>query len=211
LLAATEFAVRTLRGVADRDWSVRAGSLDWDVSFTVAHVAGAITKYTTYLAATATRWSPLIVSRDPRATNDQLLDGVDISARGLAFVASHVDAAARGFHAWGMSDASSSLARAANEVLVHGWDAATGLGIAFDPPPSVCSPVLRRRHPWVDADTEPWATLLAANGRTGGPNRIALEMPLDEWDGNPPSGGPQPPAIAWEWDATTARWTPTYL
>ena len=155
LLAATEFTAGVLRAGTDRDWSVRAGSLDWDVAFTVAHVAGAMTKYAMYLAAAATKWSPLLTSGDQRATNEQLLDGMSISAGALAFVASHVDTATRGFHAYGMGDAPATLARAANEVLVHGWDVAGGLGLAFDPPPSVCAPVLRRRHPWVDADTDP--------------------------------------------------------
>ena len=63
VLAATEFAVNALRPVADRDWSVRAGSLDWDVAFTVSHVAGSMTKAATYLAAAATTWSPLIMAR----------------------------------------------------------------------------------------------------------------------------------------------------
>lgn len=143
LLAATEFVLDALRPVTDRDWSVRAGSLEWDIAFTVAHVAGSMTKAATYLAAAATTWSPLVISGDTRATNDQLLDGVEVSARGLAFVAAHVEGSSRGFHAWGMGDAAAFLARGANEVLVHGWDVASGLGIAYDPPPQVCAPIVR--------------------------------------------------------------------
>lgn len=210
LLAATEFALTELRPVTDRDWSVRAGSLEWDVAFTVAHVAGHLTKSATYLAAAATTWSPLVISRDPRATNDQLLDGIEHAARGLAFVAAHVESSTRGFHAWGMGDAAAFLARGANEVLVHGWDVAGGLGIAFEPPRQVCEPVLRRRFPWLTDDLDPWTTLLTAEGRDGGQQHwIPLEIPLEEWDGATPTG-PRPPAIAWEWDAAAARWVPTY-
>jgi hypothetical protein len=209
LIAATEFAVGALRPVTDRDWSTRAGSLDWDVAFTIAHVAGSMTKAATYLASTATTWSPIVTSGHPEATNDQLLDGVEIAARGLAFVAAHVDDSARGFHAWGMGDASAFLARSANEVLMHGWDAARGLAIAFDPPRAICAPVLRRRFPWVDEDAEPWTTLLTAEGRAAALPWTPVEVALDEWNGVPPSGGQQP-AIAWESDAATGRWTPKY-
>src|SRR5207302_6581811 len=143
----------------------------------------------------------------PRATNGQLLDGVELAARGLAFVAAHVGESTRGFHAWGMGDAAAFLARGADEVLVHGWDVASGLGIAFDPPPDVCAPILRRRFPWVANDVDPWPTLLTAEGRAGAAHWLPVEVPLEEWDGVAPSE-PRPPAIAWEPDAATARWVP---
>lgn len=209
LLAATEFTLRALRPTADRDWSVRAGSLDWDVATTVAHVAGSLLKAATYLASEATTWSPLVISRDPRATNDQLLDALETSARGLAFVADHVEDSTRGFHAWGMGDAAAFLARGANEVLVHGWDAASGLDVPFDPPPELGAPIVRRRHPWLREDDEPWTTLLRASGRMGEHHWIPVEVPLADWDGAEPTAA-QPPAIAWTWDAAAARWVATH-
>jgi len=209
LLDATDFALSELRPLAERDWSVPAGTLEWDVAFTVAHVAAHMTKATTYLASAATRWSPLVNTRDSRATNDQLLDSIEISARALAFVATHVGAATRAFHAWGMGDASAFLARAANEVLVHGWDVASGLGVTFTPPPNLVEPVLRRRLPWVAADEDPWLALLRAEGRIGDERSFPVESPLDDWNGTVPDGS-QPPAIAWEWNAGENRWVPTY-
>ena len=209
LLASTEFVLGALRPVADRDWSVRAGTLEWDVASTVTHVAGHLTKSTTYLASASTTWSPLVTSADPRATNDHLLDGVEGAAHGLAFVADRVDPSTRGFHAWGMGDAAAFLARGATEVLVHGWDVVTGLGIEFNPPPKVCTPIVRRRFPWIADDADPWTTLLTAEGRTGGQRWIPIEIPLDEWDGAVPTD-PKPPAIAWQWDHAATRWVPIY-
>lgn len=211
LLASVELTVGALRPFTDRDWSVRAGSLEWDVAFTVAHVAACMTKYAVYLAAATTNWSPLLVSGDPRASNDQLLDAVEITAAGLSFVASSVDGSTRGYHAWGMGDGSAFLARGANELLVHGSDAASGLGVAFQPPASVCGPIVAQRLPWVTDVADPWDTLLTANGRTGGENWPMFEGPLEEWDGTAPSGPGRPPAVAWEWDAVAQRWEPTYL
>jgi uncharacterized protein (TIGR03083 family) len=204
-LAATEFTLGSLRALADRDWSVPANTLEWDVAFTVTHVGAHLTKATAYLASASTTWSPLVISGDARATNDQLLDALEIAARALAFVADRVDDSTRSFHAWGMGDRAAALARGANEVLVHGWDAARGLGVDFNPPAGVCAPVVRRRFPWVAADVDPWTTLLVAEGRVGDEHWIPVEVPLDEWDGQRASG-PQPPAVAWTWDDATARW-----
>ena len=210
LLASVEFTIGVLRPFTDRDWSVGAGSLEWDVAFTVAHVAACMTKYAVYLAAATTKWSPLVVSGDPRASNDQLLDAVEITAGGLSFVASSVDSATRGYHAWGMGDGSAFLARAANEVLVHGWDAASGLGVTFQPSESLCAPIVAQRLPWVGMVADSWDTLLTANGRTGDENWPMYEGPIEEWDGIAPSGPGRPPAIAWQWDAGAQRWEPTY-
>lgn len=230
LRAASDFTVSALRSVTDRDWSVPAGSLDWDCAFTVAHVVGALTKYTVYLAAGATRWSPIVTSPHPDATPDALLDGLEIGAAALAFVASHVDDETLGYHAWGMSDRSASLARGAEEVLVHGWDVAQGLGADFEPPAEVCAAVVARRYPWaatggmeagvVEGATKragpvnagaagPWATLLVAAGRTDEPAWVPVECPLSEWDGERPAGG-QPAAVAWTKDDGSGHWVPTY-
>lgn len=209
LLAATEFVVGTLRPTAGRDWSVRAGTLDWDVAFTVTHVAAALTKYTAYLAAAATKWSPLVLRSHDDASNDGLLDGVEIGASALAFVAAHADTA-RGFHAGGMLDAEGYLALAAIEVLVHGWDAATGLGLEFIPPSPPCAAAVRRRFPWVEEINDPWQTLLTATGRFGGGYWRAVYEPIDEWDGTIPGGDLPAPAVAWSWDEVTRRWKPTY-
>ena len=214
LLEATQYFVGTFRPQTHRDWTTRAGDLEWDVAFTVTHVAAHMTKAATYLASATTTWSPLVMSADPRATNDQLLDAVDIAAGGLAFVADRADDATRGFHAWGMGDASAFLARAANEVLVHGWDVAQGLGVAFAPPAALCASVVHRRFPWVDnnADSavDSWSTLLTSAGRTGEPAWIPIESALSEWDGTVPDSAGKPPAIAWRRDPDTARWVPTY-
>lgn len=209
LITASTFTVDTLRSVADRDWSAPAGNLEWDIRFTVTHVAGGLTKYAVYLAAGATKWSPLVISPDARASNDQLLDAVDLSARALAFAAAHVDRDARAFHAWGMNDASAFLSRGAIEILVHGWDVATGLDLPFEPPKALCASIVARTFPWADPASDPWTTLLTANGRTGEPPWTPLEAPLEEWDGTPPSGG-RPPAVAWTWDPDAAQWRPTY-
>lgn len=220
LVDATDYVVGVLRGAVAEDWSVPASGLDWDVSFTVAHIAGGITKGITYLASGATRWSPLVISKHSEAEPDNLLDGVEIAVSALAFVAAHIDPLQRAFHARGMDDSSGFLARGATEVLVHGWDVATALGLTLDPPQDVCRRVVARKYPWASDDLDPWTTLLTATGRLGGPAWEPIEVPLAEWDGVKPttaspvgyeSGGePSLAAIAWTWDQDRAKWIPTY-
>jgi hypothetical protein len=51
VIAAATAAEAALRPVADRDWSVQAGPLEWDVERTIAHMIGATAKYTLYVLA----------------------------------------------------------------------------------------------------------------------------------------------------------------
>jgi hypothetical protein len=86
-----------------------------------------------------------------------------------------------------MADASGFAAMGCDEILVHGYDLATGLDLAYDPPAAAAEATLRRLFPWAPTDTDPWATLLWANGRA------AL--------------GEQPPEKRWLWQcAPLAEW-----
>ena len=210
LIEAADHTTTWLERHVDADWSVRAGSLDWEVRTTVAHIAGGITKHVTYLASRATRWSPLVVAPHPEADNANLVDGVRIAAAAQAFVASQTSPEARGFHACGMDDASGFVARAVIEILVHGWDVLQGLGAGegYDPPAALCAAAVARTYPWVVSD-DPWSTLLEATGRLGSPEWRALDGPLEDWDGEPLTGPAPPLAIAWSWDEPTGRWLPT--
>ena len=51
VVAAAATAEAALRPLAGRDWSVRAGPLEWDVERTITHMIGATAKYTLYLAS----------------------------------------------------------------------------------------------------------------------------------------------------------------
>ena len=76
-----------LTRVVDRDWSCRAGSLEWDVATTVAHAAAATTKYAITLASRSSRFVALRLERFPDATNDDLVHAVRAAAAALASVA----------------------------------------------------------------------------------------------------------------------------
>lgn len=81
---------------------------------------------------------------------------------------------------------------AVTELLVHGYDAASAMGIVLSLPEVVCERTVARVFPWVrGVPSTPDRLLLAVTGRiplTGVPNDPQWwwqSAPLSEWDGQP--------------------------
>jgi hypothetical protein len=165
VVAAAAAAEAALRPVGGRDWSVRAGPLDWDVERTITHMIGATAKYTLYLASRCGHFIGLSVTRWPDATNDEVIDSVVPVATGLAAVAAVTPADVRAYHVSGPSSAVDYVGRACVELLVHTDDALSGLGVAFAPPADLCRRVLAQQFPDAAGPGNAWHGLLAANGR----------------------------------------------
>jgi hypothetical protein len=165
VVAAAATAEAALRPLAGRDWSVRAGPLDWDVERTITHMIGAAAKYTLYLASRCDHFIGLSVTRWPDATNDEVIDSVVPVATGLAAVAAVTPSGVRAYHVTGPSSAADYVGRACVELLVHTDDALSGLGVAFAPPADLCRRVLAQQFPDAAGPGHPWHGLLAANGR----------------------------------------------
>jgi uncharacterized protein (TIGR03083 family) len=163
VVAAASVAEAALRPVAGRDWSVRAGMLDWNVEHTISHMIGAPAKYTLYLASRCQHFIGLSVTRWPDATNEEVIDSIVPVATGLAAVAAVTPPDVRVYHQAGPSTATDYIGRACVELLVHTDDALRGLGVAFAPPADLCQRVLAQQFP--DAAGTAWHGLLAANGR----------------------------------------------
>jgi hypothetical protein len=164
VIAAAVVAGAALRPVADRDWSVRAGPLDWDVERTITHMVGATAKYTLYLASRCEHFIGLSVTRWPDATNEEVIDSIVPMATGLAAVAAVTPPGVRAYHVTGPSSAADYVGRACVELLVHTDDALSGLGVAFAPPADLCQRVLAQQFPEA-ASGHAWPGLLAATGR----------------------------------------------
>jgi uncharacterized protein (TIGR03083 family) len=165
VVAAATTAEAALRPVADRDWSVRAGPLEWDVEQTVTHMIGATAKYTLYLASRCEHFIGLAVTRWPDATNEEVIDSLVPVAAGLAAVAAVTPPGVRAYHSTGPSSASGYVGRACVELLVHTDDALCGLGVAFAPPGDLCRRVLAQQFPDAAGSGSAWHGLLAVNGR----------------------------------------------
>jgi uncharacterized protein (TIGR03083 family) len=111
----------------------------------------------------------------------------DAAAALLAAVLRGMSPAARGYHGQ-PTDAEGFAAMHCDEVLVHGYDIALGLGVAFEPPADLVRRVRDRLFPWTPAG-DPWTTLLWCNGRVALPDHARLTdwlwhpAPLSAWDG----------------------------
>jgi hypothetical protein len=165
VVAAGATAEAALKPVVGRDWSVRAGPLEWDVEQTITHMIAATAKYTLYLASRCEHFIGLSLTRWPDATNEEVIDSVLPVATGLAAVAAITPSAVRAYHVTGPSSAADYVGRACVELLVHTDDALNGLGVAFAPPADLCQRVLAQQFPDAAAPGNAWHGLLAASGR----------------------------------------------
>ncbi|WP_199430353.1 maleylpyruvate isomerase family mycothiol-dependent enzyme [Qaidamihabitans albus] len=176
------------------DWSAPVPELKWSVREVAAHIGDTLSWYANDLAAGATELSTKDIRVRPDSSPVDLARTVSASVTVLAAVVDAGGPDARGWHPWGIADASGFAAMGCDELLVHTGDAARGLGVAFTPSPEPASATLRRLFPWAPAEAEPWRTLLWANGRTALPGRPRLTgwrwhcAPLSEWDGSAPDG-----------------------
>lgn len=187
VLDAVSHCERVLGPAVERDWAVPAANVDWTVAGTVAHIAESLLWYATDMTAGPNELSPMDLTVRSDADPAALLATV----RSFGIVLARVlDAAAptdRGWHPFGLPDAGGFAASACDEILVHTLDAAEGLGLPFTPPTDLAEATLRRMFPWAPADTDPWPTLLWANGRLDLPGRDRQSRwrwhcaPLSEW------------------------------
>lgn len=173
----------------DRDWSSRAGDLDWTCLQTLLHACDFW--YSVELATQASTWLPPVLTWRDNVDSARGLAAHDAAAALLSAVIRGMRPNARAFHGQ-RADASGFAAMHCDEVLVHGFDIAQGLGIDFSPPSDLVAAVRDRLFPWSPRG-DPWATLLWCNGRIALPDHERLvewswhPAPLVEWDGSRPS------------------------
>src|ERR1700728_898902 len=117
VVAGAAIVEAALRPVAGRDWSVRAGPLEWDVEQTITHMIGATAKYTLYLASKCEHFIGVAVTRWPDATNEEVVDSVVPVAAGLAAVAAVTPPGVRAYHVGGLSSAAHHVGPAGIALL----------------------------------------------------------------------------------------------
>jgi Mycothiol maleylpyruvate isomerase N-terminal domain len=190
--SAVSAAAGVLRGAVDGDWSVQVPGLDFTVASVVAHAAEGPLWYAVDLWGGPTDDGAF----ELKVRGDGANEGLLVSLLSAASVcAASVDAAPaqlRGFHPHGAADAEGFAAMACDELLVHGYDAACGLGLEFAADKTLAARVLARLFPWHVNGSDAWQTLLWANGRVvlpGAPFQTEWRWhcaPLTEWDGTRP-------------------------
>lgn len=177
-------AVTALPAAPDADWSVRAGSLEWDCWETAEHVADDLFCYAAQLGADGmTDDLPFQAEanydggepntiRVPTAAGPAGLFAV-LTAMGalLASMVRTSDPLVRAQHTYGFADPEASAAMGVLETVVHTHDLACGLGVGWEPDRDLCARVLARLMPDVARSDDAWVDLLWGTGRLGLPGR----------------------------------------
>jgi uncharacterized protein (TIGR03083 family) len=192
VLAAMRTCQELLEPEVGADWNVPVPGLDFTVASVVAHAGESPLWYAVDLQGGPNDDGAFELKIRTEVANSRVLASLLSAARLCAASIDSMAPSARGFHPFGSADPSGFAAMACDELLVHGDDAARGLGVAFAPDRSLAAAVLDRLFPWHQVGTDPWRTLLWANGRVALPGRPAQfewrwhSAPLDEWDGRQP-------------------------
>jgi Mycothiol maleylpyruvate isomerase N-terminal domain len=129
------------------EWSSAAGDLEWSCWETAAHVAHDLAAYALQVAASpGEKYLPvdLVVRADVPPSG--LLIVIESTARLLSKTVAATPAGARAWH-WGPTDPGGFIALGCNELLVHGYDIARGLGVDWKPPAPLASAVVDRLFP----------------------------------------------------------------
>ena len=168
---------------ADRDWSARAGTLDWSCARTADHALDAVLAVALFLAAGRQDGYPEWAWTTPAPCQDGRpgLAGDAMAAVGRVLSAV-IATAPPGASAviWQrplpeVRPASDFAARGALEMILHGHDVCAGLGVPFAPPADVCTRLRDHSRGWPHwrspgwhepaATDDPWADFFAASGR----------------------------------------------
>ncbi|MEH3075063.1 MAG: maleylpyruvate isomerase family mycothiol-dependent enzyme [Quadrisphaera sp.] len=158
----------TLRPMTDADWTIPAGDLQWSCWQTAAHVAHDLLAYAGQVTASPREaYLPLDLVVRADAPPAQLLQIVQTSASLLVLSLDSASLARRAWH-FGLTDPSGFATLGVNELLVHTWDIAQGLGLHFDPPAELAQKVVDRL--WTSAPPGPAGqVLLWCTGRVALP------------------------------------------
>ncbi len=195
---AVRLAVTALRGAEAGDWSVQAGSLEWDCWETVEHLADDLFAYAVQLGPAQppldthvpfewTRKRPggpaNSIFADRAAGPAGLLQVLEASGALLTAIVRTTPATVRAHHVFGAADPEGFAAMGVVETLVHTHDVTQGLGLPWTPPTDLCDRTLTRLFPDAPTDTAAWPTLLWATGRAELPGRPRLTK--WRWSGAP--------------------------
>jgi hypothetical protein len=195
VVMAADLAQKALVSHLERDWSLRAGDLDWSCRRTLDHIVDTLLLYGSCVATRATARRTPIRNGDPGAHVRDLLAALDASARMLELVCAGSPPPVRAFHPSGYADADGFRAMACSEILTHTDDILQGFDTleGWRPPDDLCERILARVFPWApDAAACPnrWQAVRWACGRTSLPGYPRLDerwwwhaAPIDEWDG----------------------------
>lgn len=179
----TRLVADAWRSGAHRDWTVPAGTLEWSCGRAADHTVDAVLAVAIFLASRKQDgypdwgWGELTMGE--RAVPEVLIEAFEAVGRLLSGAIAIAEPGARAViwrrPAVEVRGAEDFAARGGLEMLLHGHDVCTGLGVPLDPPLDLCQRL--RDHTrgwphwtspgWTDAPVtdDAWADLLIGSGR----------------------------------------------
>ena len=166
---------------ADRDWSARAGTLEWSCTATADHAVDCVYAPAFFLASRRQDAYP-DAGRDltmgDRADAARLVESLRIATRIVAGVVGDADPEVRAIifrRPQALTGAPHDFPpRAALELILHAHDVCSGLGVPFEPSRDLCHRLREHTRPWpmwatwsvpLGTSDDAWGDLLAASGR----------------------------------------------
>lgn len=166
---------------ADRDWSVRAGTLEWSCTQTADHAVDTVFAPAFFLASRKQDAYPDMgagFAVGPDARPDQLIQALEVATRVLVAVVSDASPDARAVIFRHpeiiMAPPADFVPRGAAELILHAHDVCAGLRVPFEPPAELCRRLREHTRPWamwtvawdgLPCTDDPWGDLLAGSGR----------------------------------------------
>lgn len=166
---------------SDRDWSVKAETLEWSCTKTADHAVDCVDAPALFLASRRQDRYPEVgvdLTLGPNADPPRLVQSLEIATRILAAVVNDAGSDVRAviFRRPEIITAAPHdfPPRAAMELILHAHDVCTGLQVPFEPPAALCYRLREHTRLWpmwtltwrsLGRTEDPWADLLTASGR----------------------------------------------
>jgi hypothetical protein len=178
----TQLVADAWRFGMDRDWSARAGTVEWTCLETADHMIVAVLALAFFLASRKQDgypdwgWPKFAAGVDARP--DRLIEALETVGRVLSAVITTAEPDERAV-IWRpnvtTAPAGDFAARGALEMILHAQDVCAGLEVDLAPPSDVCERLREHTRSWphwatpgwhaLAATGDPWADLLDASGR----------------------------------------------
>ncbi len=134
---------RVLSDVVERDWSLRAGMLEWNCWQTVDHMVDCVFSYAMQVAGRVqTGFLPFReLHADAKAANGNLLAGLGAVGQIFQDVVSYAGPGTTTSDGLVSLDVGDWCAGAAYELVLHTYDVAIGLGVGWELPSGLCTAI----------------------------------------------------------------------
>jgi hypothetical protein len=181
LFALSKLVAATWTAAAERDWSVRAGPVEWSCLHAADHAVDCVYAPAFFLASRRVDGYPEVGGNlmfGTAATPARLVASLELATRVLAGVVRDAPPTTRAVIFRRPTIITGAPAdfvpRAAVELALHAADVASGLGVAFTPPRDLCFRLREHTRPWpmwtvawsgLPTTEDPWRDLLIGSGR----------------------------------------------